>query len=98
MTTLAAPMLNFFTVEPDTIEMECEDEMSILTALEVKEYKKLYRHYLTEIYHDRESAHIKAWHEYRGTLIMHHPVGWWMLETRAAVMSEIAEIEGSVKR
>ena len=72
--------------------------MSILTPTEVKEYKKLYRRYLMEIYHDRESAHIKAWHEYRGTLIMHHPAGWWMLETRDAVVKEIEQIEGSVKR
>lgn len=64
--------------------------MTILTPREAREYKKLYRHHRRD--HDR------AWREFRGVLIMQHPAGWWTSETRADVVSEIAEIEGSVKR
>ncbi len=76
--------------------------MSILTTRERQEYAKKYRIALRQC-KDREFAHAHVYPAFRAQLLMNAKLdpargaGWWTNEVRKAILSEVADIEWSVK-
>ena len=70
----------------------------MLTKRDVADYKALFRAMLWRHHNDREVAHEQALREFRARLITAHPVGWWTVDTREAVLAELDAIEKGVRR